>query len=547
MTTSMRPNRRTAFAYGGGSRRIGGRRWGAFGSSSSNSQPLIPLTSIVESPLNHFPLQQRTNKIDAFFRKLSVMCFVLFVTFLSVTKVSMRQEKVQQQRKAAAEVLAASDAAATSTTIASDGDGTGTVIAAEEEDVVVTAAELSDLKYELASSEKSETSASPLRESSGLIDEDGAAVATSTTATSGLSPPNVHLHSQKPQVCSHQLLNPPPGTTVQGGKSDSDDGSLHAMTSLWQVGGITCFDIDVVTLQDGTLVATHPRRLATALSKQLGILVEESQVQERNLSSLQSALGEHMASFPLLDTQLLPHYTALVQGFHPFFDNASTQQQQQENNVLVTTESPPPKLDGPLLNLDLKQGPYLTTERLMYIVDTIQKLQLESHVAICVTPMSTTEQNNGTGTLDILTILHMYNENLLQLAAATAAVASDANAEGVAPLPALPPPPLKRPIPLGLVLRDHEVDDRRVDRIRQLVQDHASSIRLLVPSFKFPSTWYLEVASTPALSQLPMTVWTVDSPEDYDHATSMNVTAVVANEPMDYCCGDDTMVEQISR
>lgn len=41
------------------------------------------------------------------------------------------------------------------------------------------------------------------------------------------------------------------------------DGSLAAMDAFWSE-GVTCFDVDVVVLGDGALVASHPARLAGA-------------------------------------------------------------------------------------------------------------------------------------------------------------------------------------------------------------------------------------------------------------------------------------------
>mmetsp|Transcript_16838 Transcript_16838/g.46214 ORF Transcript_16838/g.46214 Transcript_16838/m.46214 type:complete len:317 (+) Transcript_16838:125-1075(+) len=75
-----------------------------------------------------------------------------------------------------------------------------------------------------------------------------------------------------PLVCSHQLLNPPmlpvdPKRPAPQDKSQPPpDGSLDAMSALWHTGGVTCFDIDVVVLSDGMMLASHPRRLGAALA-----------------------------------------------------------------------------------------------------------------------------------------------------------------------------------------------------------------------------------------------------------------------------------------
>ena len=88
--------------------------------------------------------------------------------------------------------------------------------------------------------------------------------------------PRPHLF---PQICSHQLLNPPPLSSSSSSsiKKTINDGSLDAMTALWYEGGITCFDIDVVVLSDGTMLATHPKRITAAISKAL-----EQQHQQQN-------------------------------------------------------------------------------------------------------------------------------------------------------------------------------------------------------------------------------------------------------------------------
>jgi hypothetical protein len=43
-----------------------------------------------------------------------------------------------------------------------------------------------------------------------------------------------------------------------------------------------------------------------------------------------------------------------------------------------------------------------------------------------------------------------------------------------------------------------------------------------------------KIRTTNVLSQLPMTAWTIDTREDYEYASGMNVSAVVANRPLDF-------------
>jgi hypothetical protein len=311
----------------------------------------------------------------------------------------------------------------------------------------------------------------------------------------------------QPQVCSHQLLNPPALSTSKNNKSPVD-GSLEAMEAFWRsTPGIKCYDIDVVTLQDGTLMASHPNRLSTALSTTRGNTQQqdEEEVHGYTLEKIQSLLGkeETRRSFPLLDQDLLPYYARLIKGSEPCFyggvDDGSNAQR---------------SLHGPLLNLDLKQGPYLTKERLLQIVDTILELEIENNIAICVTPLSEEEkqqqqqqqqQQNNHYLLDMLSILHEYNMQQKQ-----------SN---------------NRIIPLGLVLRDLIQVDQDTARVQNLIRQY-DSIKLLVPSYKFSEPWYQQIYSV--FPSLPITVWTIDTQSEYQYSKSMNVSAIIANRPMDF-------------
>ncbi|KAG7373348.1 hypothetical protein IV203_034072 [Nitzschia inconspicua] len=240
-----------------------------------------------------------------------------------------------------------------------------------------------------------------------------------------------------PQVCSHQSLNAP----TRHGDSPID-GSPPAMKTFWDI-GVTCFYVDVLTLQDGTLLATHPRRLASMLSRKSPVVVEES---------LECAYGISLGS------------------------------------GIPTRQSLPDQVN---LNLVLKQGPYLTEERLLHIVHSIANLQLESNVAICVTDCEL-QEHEKLSALDMLDILHRHN--------------------------------------LQVITSNHK----------------PQSIQLLVPSFRFESSWYHEIAATPVLWRLPMTVWTVDKTDDYRYALKRNVTAIIANRPTDYSGSEkDVPVENI--
>lgn len=430
-----------------------------------------------------------------------------------------------------------------------------------------------------------------------------------------------------PQVCSHQLLNPPPltqqhtqphrrrrqglplSTTTSTSTSTSGldepttiihnnhhqhyhpvDGSIDAMTAFW-LAGITCFDIDVVTLMDGSFIVSHPTRLANAM-KIRDVHDDDDDIERYNLSTVRTTLlGANMNTdaFPLLDIDILPHYSKLLRGEYyydnnnnnndsrtsstmttttnkgsvpvvpsrPFFfvsskvDNdgnntvpvattagsttgrtttTSTLQSSSSSSILsssILSSSSSSLLHGPLLNIDLKLGPYLTKNRLIQIVHTIFEWNIQDNVAICVTPLTTTsDADDGPSSymLDMLQILSDYNNNNVN-----SSNNSNNNNNDIYNI--------KR-IPLGLVLRDRVVEDQNVTRIHQLLDDHSNSIRLLVPSLRFSYGWYESIRSHDIYGKIPMTVWTIDSISDYEYAKKMNGNisssyAIIANRPMD--------------
>ena len=223
-------------------------------------------------------------------------------------------------------------------------------------------------------------------------------------------------------------------------------------------------------------------------------------------------------------------------------------------------------LSGPHINLDLKQGPYLTKDVLKRVVDKIYDLQLEDHVAICVTPLddenytddesSREDEMNGGSVatdpskskkevpLDMLRILVSEDESFYpseeiyqtttedetkkhnlrghSSRKSNSTISNDTRTSSRARR--------SRPM-LGLVLRDLVVEDRDVERIHRLVKKYPESIRLLVPSFKFQESWYKQLREYGV--HLPMTVWTIDSNEDFEYAARMNVSAIIANNPFD--------------
>jgi hypothetical protein len=379
---------------------------------------------------------------------------------------------------------------------------------------------------------------------------------------------------QSPLVCSHQLLNPPPflfrqeevledvtenefynkrSTTARGNNLPPNDGSLDAMTALWHMGGVMCFDIDVVVLSDGSMVASHPRRLkASILDKRkkdepdYNDIDKEIVLEEYTLDSLRTALGLRKKNirigigssssssknendpFPIFDTEVLPLFAKLVQ--HNGIPGAFAETRDPSVHPSLSL-LPPPKapwdLRGPLLNIDLKQGPYLTEHRVLKLAHQIHALGLEDFVAVCVTLSTGDERSDAASSsspADLLEILHRYNT------------------QSSAP----------RRIPLGLVLRDLVPEDANVDRVRQLVEElYPESIRALIPSFKFSNEWYRRIRDPKRsntndnnnqqhkrdsskkkneLWKLPMTVWTIDSKEDYRYVASITTTTTTTDD-----------------
>ena len=172
-------------------------------------------------------------------------------------------------------------------------------------------------------------------------------------------------------ICSHQLLNAP-----RSGNIPAVDGSLEAMTLLWEA-GIRCFDVDAVTLKSGELLASHPSRFAKG-TQQSNKKAEEFTLEEARQT------GANKTAFPLLDT-LLMHYSKLIATNSPRFSQ----------------EGDPKRRLGPLLNIDLK-GPNLTKSHLQSIQETITKLKIQSNVAIVATSLNDGEVGPGVDILDYL-------------------------------------------------------------------------------------------------------------------------------------------------
>jgi hypothetical protein len=264
------------------------------------------------------------------------------------------------------------------------------------------------------------------------------------------------------EICSHQLLNPPPGGGV--------DGSLKAMTSFWKK-GIRCFDVDAVTLKDGTQLASHPSRFAARIASDSKSVKPE----DYTLNEAREA-GADTDAFPLLDS-LLRHYASLVN------DNATGPLLANKNSKFKIG------LPGPLLNLDLK-GPNLTANHLQDIQKTVNDVGIRDNVAICVTSLKAGEVGPGVDMLQELGRMPSQGK-------------------------------------LGLVLRDRETIDRDIRRIQSVVQEN-KAVQLYVASYKFEPEYFAK------LRDKPVVVWTVDEEKALLHALKSGVVAAaVSNRPLE--------------
>eukprot|EP00521_Asterionellopsis_glacialis_P007008 CAMPEP_0195281604 /NCGR_PEP_ID=MMETSP0707-20130614/847_1 /TAXON_ID=33640 /ORGANISM="Asterionellopsis glacialis, Strain CCMP134" /LENGTH=408 /DNA_ID=CAMNT_0040340509 /DNA_START=131 /DNA_END=1357 /DNA_ORIENTATION=- len=299
-------------------------------------------------------------------------------------------------------------------------------------------------------------------------------------------------NANKIEICSHQLLNPPELFVHRLGEKKNPNGyvpapgSLAAATAFWNF-GVRCFDMDVVTLQDGTLLASHPSRLAKSTNG--------AKAEDFTLQQIRKA-GADEESFPLL-SDLLGHFSSLitkVQESQAFsFDSSASSS--KSNTV--------PQLHGPLINIDLK-GPSLTLEHVNGIANQIYKLRMEQHIVICVTALLEGEKGPG---IDLLQVLSNTSADDLNMP--------------------------NKVVPLGLVLRDRAELDNDTERINLLVKKtYPKSIQALVASFKFDSDWFQRLGDEKSGLGLPIIAWTVDAKSELTHAIDVGVSAVVSNTPV---------------
>lgn len=300
----------------------------------------------------------------------------------------------------------------------------------------------------------------------------------------------INLGSSKvnyPQICSHQLLNAKEGHG--DGELNTEDGSLSAMTFLFNA-GIHCFDIDAVTTKDGILLATHPRRLAVATSQQL--LVDNPNFY--TLHEIREA-GASANAFPEL-LSVINHYASLIRGQPPFYIEDAV----DSNDGLTNS------LHGPLLTLDWKfpsvvddQQRQLLHERMKPIarnlIKLVHSLGIQRNFVLAVSVDSALWDLIQDVMNEQVDDSHQHHQKIL----------------------------------LGLVLRDLVVEDRNLKRVQSVLERHSNSFRCVVPSLKFDPTWYQQLIAYD--SELPITAWTVDTWQEYEHAMKMGVSSIIANHP----------------
>lgn len=269
------------------------------------------------------------------------------------------------------------------------------------------------------------------------------------------------------KVCSHQILNAP---------YNSPDGSLQAMDALWEA-GIYCFDIDIVTLKDGTLLAAHPNRFAKAVV----VGAVNKRPEEYTLEEARSA-GADEIGFPILE-DVLNHFANLVK------DKTTAHNNEDDKNGLGFRQG------GPLLNLDLK-GPNLTMDHVNKLGEIITEQGIRGNVAVCATALGANDIGPGVDLMNILgTKRNNNNNNLL----------------------------------IGIVLRDRVVEDNNLQRIMQLIEQYPA-IELIVPSNKFEVTYFHTLKKH---AQKPITSWTVDDEEGLTHAILSGLDAIISNHPIE--------------
>jgi len=277
------------------------------------------------------------------------------------------------------------------------------------------------------------------------------------------------------QICSHQIINAPPTGRIgpQATSEPPPDGSSYALEALFQA-GITCFDIDVMTLKDGTLLAAHPTRFTARVGN-------KKKVEDYTLAEARKA-GADEVGFPILKDTLGNFATLRRKSKGEPFYSKDTKGGASSGGI--------PALQGPLLNIDLK-GPNLTKQHLKEIEDLLKKRHITDNVALCATALDDGEEGPGIDMLEAF-----------------------GNAE-------------QHSTVFGLVLRDLVEKDRDVDRIKGIL-DKYTGIKTFVPSYKFSSDFFSDLSK----QKLPVTAWTVDDEAGLIDAVQKGLSAVISNHPI---------------
>ena len=245
---------------------------------------------------------------------------------------------------------------------------------------------------------------------------------------------------------------------------------MQAMDALWEA-GITCFDIDIVTLKDGTLLTAHPNRFIDAVAV-IGVETMMKRPEEYAFEEARSA-GVDAIRFPILDDVLI-HFAGLVKAYN-------------NSNGLLFCQG------GPLLNLDLK-GPNLTIDHVNNLEDIITEQGILGNIVVCATALGENDIGPGVDLLNVLGIIRNSN-NLL----------------------------------IGIVIRDRVVEDTNLDRVSQFIEQYPV-IELIVPSNKFDVQYFHNLKKQ---AQKPITSWTVDDEEGLVHAIQSGLDAIISNHPIE--------------
>ena len=286
--------------------------------------------------------------------------------------------------------------------------------------------------------------------------------------------PEFCANAEAIKVCSHQIINAPPTGRIgpQATTEPPPDGSLYALEALYQA-GIECFDIDVITLKDGTLLAAHPARFTARVGT-------DKKPEDYTLFQARKA-GADEVEFPVLKDVMHSFATLRRKSKGaPFYSKAA----------LALSEKIP-ALQGPLLNIDLK-GPNLNLQHLKEIEDLLKKRHITENVALCATALDG-DGEVGPG-LDMLEAYGNAGEHSTLF---------------------------------GLVLRDLVEKDSDVERIKGLLEKY-TGIRSFVPSYKFKSEFFSSLSTL----GLPVTAWTVDDDAGLIDAVEKGLSAVISNHPI---------------